>query len=110
MNNVENEKIKEVEDIAALADKIQEYALNIYGKYDLEKSMLWMTEEFGEVISAIRKNKSREDICGEIGDLTAWILCICNILDIDLSDAIKSTFDKEMKRQLNKYGKYKYWQ
>lgn len=102
-------KEKEVREISDLADNIQAYALNIYGKYDLKESMLWMTEEFGEVISAIRKNKSKDDICGEIGDLTAWILCICNILDINLSDAIESTFNKEMERQLKKYGKYKYW-
>ncbi len=109
MNNSEYTKEQEVRDISALADQIQAYALNIYGKYDLDKSMLWMTEEFGEVISAIRKNKSKDDICGEIGDLTAWILCLCNILEIDFSEAIASTFNKELKRQLNKYGKFKYW-
>lgn len=32
-------------------DEIQRVALEIYGKYDLEKSMLWMTEEFGEFLS-----------------------------------------------------------
>ncbi len=91
------------------ADEIQEIALNIYGKYDLEKSMLWMTEEFGEVISAIRKGHSKEHICEEIGDLSAWILCLCNILDIKLSDSLKTTFTKELNRQESQYGKYKYW-
>lgn len=87
---------------------IQEEALKIYGKYDLEKSMLWMTEEFGEVIQAIRKKKSKEEIIGEIGDLLAWVLCISNILDIDISDCITGTFKKEIGRQLRVYKKIKY--
>lgn len=37
-------------------DEIQRVALEIYGKYDLEKSMLWMTEEFGEFFKSIRKS------------------------------------------------------
>ena len=89
-------------------DKIQEIALKIYGKYDLEKSMLWMTEEFGEFFKAIRKNESKENITEEMGDLLAWIFCMGNILDINLSNAIKSTFNKEITRQLNVYSKMKY--
>ena len=95
--------------VAENAKKIQDIALKIYGKYDLEKSMLWMTEEFGEVISAIRKGHDKTHITEEIGDLTAWILCLCNILDIDLSESIKVTFEKELTRQEKKYGKLKYW-
>ncbi len=89
---------------------IQELCLDIYGRYDIDKSMLWMAEEFGEVIAAIRKGKSKNDICGEIGDLTAWIISICNILNIELSSAIKATIQKEMNRQLRAYGKLKYAQ
>lgn len=89
-------------------DKIQDIALNIYGKYDLEKSMLWMTEEFGEFFKAIRKKESKENITEEMGDLLAWIFCMGNILDINLSDAIKSTFNKEISRQLRVYSKMKY--
>lgn len=70
--------------------------------------MLWMTEEFGEVISAIRKGHSKELIAGEIGDLSAWIISLCNILDIDFEKALESTLNKEMKRQMNVYHKLKY--
>ncbi len=91
-------------------NNIQDLCLDIYGRYDIDKSMLWMAEEFGEVIAAIRKGKSKDDICGEIGDLTAWIISICNILDISLSTALKGTFKKEVNRQLRTYGKLKYAQ
>ena len=67
-----------------------------------------MTEEFGEVIQAIRKGKSKEDITEEIGDLMAWILCVSNILNIKLAQAINITFSKEINRQIKKYGKLKY--
>lgn len=89
-------------------DAIQDEALNIYGKYDLEKSMLWMTEEYGEFYKAIRKNCSKDEITGEMGDLLAWILCMGNILGIKLSDAINTTFKKEIGRQLRVYSKMKY--
>ncbi len=89
-------------------DNIQNEALKIYGKYDLEKSMLWMTEEFGEFFKAIRKDCTKEEITGEMGDLLAWILCMGNILDIRLSDAIENTFKKEIQRQLTQYSTLKY--
>lgn len=89
-------------------DKIQDIALNIYGRYDLEKSMLWMTEEFGEFFKAVRKKECEENIIEEMGDLLAWIFCMANILEIDVSDAVKSTFNKEIARQLNAYSRMKY--
>lgn len=89
-------------------ENLQNDALKIFGKYNLDKSLIWMTEEYGEVIQAIRKNKSKEDIIEEIGDLLAWILCVSNILDIKLKQAVNKSFTKEINRQLHQYGKLKY--
>lgn len=89
-------------------DSIQNDALLIFGKYDLHLSMIWMAEEFGEVFQAIRKEKSKEEITGEFGDLLAWIFCLANILNIRVEDAINYTFSKEISRQLSVYGKMKY--
>ena len=97
----ENEDIKKV-------DILQEDSLKIYGKYDLEKSMLWMTEEFGEFFKSIRKNDPLEEIEGEMGDLLAWIFVLGNILGINVSDAIEGTFNKEINRQMRVYSKLKY--
>lgn len=46
-------------------DEIQRVALEIYGKYDLEKSMLWMTEEFGEFFKSIRKEEDSYECLGK---------------------------------------------
>lgn len=97
----ENKEIKKV-------DILQEDALKIYGKYDLEKSMLWMTEEFGEFFKSIRKNDPLDEIEGEMGDLLAWIFVLGNILGINVSDAIEGTFNKEINRQIRVYSKLKY--
>jgi NTP pyrophosphatase (non-canonical NTP hydrolase) len=99
---------KEIVSNVAHLDVIQAIALKIYGRYDLEKSMIWMVEEMGEVISAIRKGKSKEEISGEMGDLMAWIFCISNILDIKVSDAVEGTFHKEVDRQLRVYNELKF--
>lgn len=108
-----NEELSEMEfryhnDAINKISKIQQISLDIYGKYDLEKSLLWMTEEFGEFFKSIRKKESKDNIAGEMGDLLAWIFCIGNILDIDVSDAIISTFKKEISRQLKVYERMKY--
>lgn len=89
-------------------DEVQNVAMEIYGRYDLEKSMLWMTEEFGEFFKSIRKEESKERIMEEMGDLLAWILCMGNILDIRVADAIELTMKKEINRQLEVYHKLKY--
>ena len=67
-----------------------------------------MTEEFVEFFKEIRKGDAKQEITGEMGDLLAWILCLANILDIKVSDAINDTFKKEINRQLCKYSELKY--
>ncbi|WP_211267815.1 MazG nucleotide pyrophosphohydrolase domain-containing protein [Paenibacillus antarcticus] len=96
------------EELVISVDHIQERFNQVYGRYDLNKSMIWMVEELGEVVSAIRKGKTKEEIQGELGDLMAWIFCLGNILDINISQALTSTFEKEVNRQFKVYGDLKY--
>lgn len=95
--------------VAKRVDALQELALKIYGRYDKEKSLLWFVEEVGEIVAAVRKQKSKEEIVAELGDVFAWVLCLSNILDCDLSDAITQSMNKEMSRQQRQYGGLKYW-
>lgn len=88
--------------------EIQNASLKLYGKYDVDKSLIWMTEELGEVVAAIHKKHSKEHIKEELGDLLAWIFCLGNIFDIAIVDAMKDTMNKEISRQKKVYGKLKY--
>ena len=76
-----------------IVEALQEDALLIYGKYDLDKSIVWMAEE------AIEE---------ELGDLLAWIFCLANITGVSVHGALQGTFQKEIQRQQKKYGKLKY--
>lgn len=89
-------------------DEIQNLMVNIYGKYDLNLSMLWMTEELGEVVAAIRKGLPEHEVTEELGDLIVWIFNIGNILNIKIEDAMRISMKKEVNRQIKKYGKIKY--
>lgn len=103
-----NNNALDVKEITRPLENLQMLSYELQGKYDIDKSLIWMTEELGEVISAIRKNYDKNEISGEIGDLFAWIVCLCNILDISLQDSINKTYIKELKRQQKAYGKLKY--
>ena len=89
-------------------EELQQTALKLYGRYELDKSLLWFVEEVGEIVSGIRKKKSKEHIEGEIGDALAWIFSLSNILDIKVEAALRGTMEKEINRQLKAYGRLKY--
>lgn len=102
------EVIKELDKKLKNIDEIQNLMVNIYGKYDINLSMLWMTEELGEVVAAIRKGLPEHEVTEELGDLIVWIFNIGNILNIKIEDAMRINMKKEVNRQLKKYGKLKY--
>lgn len=73
----------------------QKHIRDTYFKRDLKrglfKNTLWFAEEVGELLQAIRKNK-REKIEEEISDVFAWLLTICNLLNIDLEEIFKKKY------------------
>lgn len=97
-----------INEIYASAKQIQGVSLELHGKYDRDKALLWFVEEVGELIAAIRKGRCKEDVFGEFSDVLVWVVCLSNILDIDLSAAFQAGARKEAKRQLRQYGGYKY--
>ena len=89
-------------------DDVQKIYKSIFGIYDIDKALLWMAEECGEVIGAVRKGKNIQEIKEELGDLLNWIFSVSNILGIDISSVIKLSLVKEIDRQEEKYGRLKY--
>jgi len=103
----ENNEFDLVKDAIAFQE-LQNIMKQVFGCYCPEKSLLWLTEEVGELIQAIRKEHSDDIISGELSDVIMWTINLCNILKLDYSALIRSGIEKEIDRQILVYGKLKY--
>jgi len=90
--------------MSALRD-VQHCALAVYGRLEPERALNWTLEELGELAKVIRREESSGRVEEELGQLTAWMFCLANILDVDLASAVESAITEEIERQLTKYGK-----
>lgn len=63
----------------------------LYGAKDAARgdagTFLWLTEEFGELASALRSG-TQEELALEMADVLAWLATLANIRGIDLERAI----------------------
>lgn len=84
---------------------LQGAALGIYGRLEPDRALVWTVEELGELAQAVRREEGRARLEEELGQLTTWMLCLANILDVDLAAAVEMAFREEIERQLAKYGK-----
>jgi NTP pyrophosphatase (non-canonical NTP hydrolase) len=84
---------------------LQRAALGIYGRLEPDRALVWTVEELGELVQAVRRNEGPARLEEELGQLTAWMLCLANILEVDLAAAVESAIREEIGRQLAKYGK-----
>jgi NTP pyrophosphatase (non-canonical NTP hydrolase) len=85
--------------------RLQRAALGVYGQLEADRALVWTVEELGELAQAVRRNESPARLEEELGQLTAWMLCLANILGVDLAAAVESAIRTEIERQLAKYGK-----
>ena len=81
--------------------------MGIYGRLESDRALVWTVEELGELAQAVRRDEGRARLEEELGQLTAWMLCLANILDVDLAAAVGSAIREEIERQLAKYGTLK---
>jgi len=84
---------------------LQRAALGIYGRLEPDRALVWTVEELGELAQAVRRQEGPARLEEELGQLTAWMLCLASILEIDLAAAVESAVGKEIRRQLAKYGR-----
>ena len=83
---------------------LQSSALAIYGRLESDRALVWTLEELGELAQAVRRAEGPARLEEELGQLTAWMLCLANILSVDLAAAVRAAIDEEVKRQIGKYG------
>jgi NTP pyrophosphatase (non-canonical NTP hydrolase) len=75
----------------------QQMILQMYGAKDAARgdaaTFLWLTEEFGELATAVRAGRQAE-LAAEMADVLAWLATLANIRGINLEASI-----------LDKYGR-----
>ncbi len=62
----------------------------------VEGTFMWLSEEIGELASALRTHvsgdrrdeRTKEELALEFADVLAWLATIANVVDVDLQDAI----------------------
>ena len=62
-------------------------------KRGLDKTLLWLQSEEGELVDAYLK-KDLSSVEEEIADVFAWLCSVCNLLDIDLEEVIWTKYPK----------------
>jgi NTP pyrophosphatase (non-canonical NTP hydrolase) len=53
----------------------------------VEGTFMWLTEEIGELATALRSGTHEERI-GEFADVLAWLTTIANVVGVDLTEAV----------------------
>src|SRR3954447_1678504 len=70
---------------------LQRQIERMYGAKDAARgdlaTFLWLTEEFGELATALRSG-SDEELAMEMADVLAWLATLANIRGIDLEAAV----------------------
>jgi NTP pyrophosphatase (non-canonical NTP hydrolase) len=70
---------------------LQRQIRRMYGAKDEARgdaaTFLWLTEEFGELATALRSGTD-EDLALEMADVLAWLATLANIRGIDLEAAV----------------------
>ena len=75
----------------------QKLILEMYGEKDAARgdaaTFLWLTEEFGELATALRSG-TQEELALEMADVLAWLVTLANIRGIDLEAAVQQKYGR----------------
>ena len=70
---------------------LQQMIRQMYGAKDAARgdaaTFLWLTEEFGELATAMRSG-TQEELALEMADVLAWLATLANIRGVDLEAAV----------------------
>ncbi len=74
---------------------IQRRIKALYGQKDEARgdiaTFLWLTEEFGELATALRSG-THEELALEMADVVAWLATLANIRGVDLDAAFQQKY------------------
>jgi len=76
---------------------LQQLILQMYGAKDAARgdaaTFLWLTEEFGELATAVRSG-DQDELAAEMADVLAWLATLANIRGIDLDAAVRRKYGR----------------
>ena len=55
-------------------------------------TFLWLMEEVGELAAAVAHGKDEANLKEEFADVLAWLATLANVMNVDLSDAIRAKY------------------
>ncbi len=74
---------------------LQQMIRQLYGAKDEARgdaaTFLWLTEEFGELATALRSG-TPEELALEMADVLAWLATLANIAGVDLEEAVRAKY------------------
>jgi NTP pyrophosphatase (non-canonical NTP hydrolase) len=74
---------------------LQRLIREMYGAKDEARgdaaTFLWLTEEFGELATALRSGTA-EELALEMADVLAWLVTLANIRGVDLEAAVRKKY------------------
>src|SRR5215212_4439403 len=74
---------------------LQRWIRRMYGAKDEARgdaaTFLWLTEEFGELATALRSG-TPEELALEMADVLAWLATLANIRGVDLEAAVRRKY------------------
>src|SRR5215470_5992462 len=74
---------------------LQRRIRDLYGAKDEARgdaaTFLWLTEEFGELATALRSG-TPEELALEMADVLAWLATLANIRGVDLEAAVRQKY------------------
>jgi NTP pyrophosphatase (non-canonical NTP hydrolase) len=74
---------------------LQTMIRQLYGTKDAARgdaaTFLWLTEEFGELATALRSGTD-DELALEMADVLAWLATLANIRGIDLEAAVRKKY------------------
>jgi len=63
----------------------------------LYATFAWFVEEVGELAEALLGKRDREGLEEEIADVLAWLLSIANLVGVDVWDAFKRKYGRDLR-------------
>lgn len=57
----------------------------------VDGTFMWLMEEVGELAAALREGDHEKQV-EEFADVLAWLTTIANVVDVDLSDALRRKY------------------